>query len=138
MPLPDLTQDEEAVLLIAHEGAWLAPIGRWETSVKNLALKGLLYRKDDVNYGITGAGRDAVTELERRTDEALGQLITRGNQMGAAQKQCRDIVEQAAHLLVQCADASTKIMGQSPEHALREWSRVLLERSLELQKNKAR
>jgi hypothetical protein len=129
----ELTQDEEAALLICAEGAWLAPIGRWETPVKELTRKGLLFRKDDVNYGITGAGRERAAALNGpETDARLKNIIDLSNQAGQAHAYIRAFTEPAAQLLVQAAQVSAKLTGDSEEYAAERWAQVILERAKQL------
>lgn len=59
-----LTDDERTVLLIACEGQYLIPHGRWRDPVLMLAARGFLQKLDDVNYVITAAGRSASDAAE--------------------------------------------------------------------------
>ena len=131
--MTDLTEDEEAVLLIAAEGSWLAPIGRWEKPIKNLALRGLFFRKDDVNYGITDAGRQRVAQLNGpETDARLKSIIEMSNKAGAAQAYARTFVEPASQLLLQLAELSAGITGDPPDAAAEKWAQVILDRTKQL------
>ena len=124
-----LTEQEETALLVALEGGNIGPIGGWKTPVLNLALKGLLYRKDDFNYGITGAGREKAKTLERLH---ATKLIEISNQAGATQAYIRAFAEPAAQLLVQAAEASAKVTGDHPEEAARKWAEQILKRAVQL------
>lgn len=62
--LAPLSSDERTVLMIAAEGQYMIPIGRWEQPIKALAARGFLHKLDDVNYVITEAGRAASNESE--------------------------------------------------------------------------
>lgn len=140
MDLQTLTENEEAVLLIAAEGGNVAPIGMWKEPVESLALRGILYRQDAFNYALTGKGREVIAALvkrtDARTDAALGALIERGNVIGTAQKRIIDFAEQAAQLLAASALASEKVTGDAPEAAARKWSEVILRRALDLLREK--
>jgi hypothetical protein len=59
-----LSEDERAVLMIAAQGQYMIPIGRWEQSVKALTARGFLRKLDNVNYVITEAGRKASEDAE--------------------------------------------------------------------------
>ena len=132
----ELTPDEEACLLIMAEGGFLAPIGRWEKPVYELARKGLATRKNAHNYIISGAGRERATQLDKEHDVALGGLIERSSQIGAAQKRIIDFAEQAAQLLAAAALASEKVTGDSPEAAARKWSDQIYQRACQLLREK--
>lgn len=140
MDLQELTENEEAVLLIAAEGGNVAPIGMWKEPVENLALRGILYRQDAFNYLPTGKGREIIVDLvkrtDARTDAALGALIERGSVIGTAQKRIVDFAEQAAQLLAASALASEKVTGDAPEAAARNWAEVILKRALALLREK--
>lgn len=125
----ELTQDEEACLLIVAEGTFLAPIGRWEQPVKSLTAKGLMYRGDAVNYGITDAGRERAAQLDR---EQLGGLVEKSNQVGAAQAYLRAFIEPAAQLLAQAAQVAAKTVGDSEEMAVERCAQVALDRAKQL------
>ena len=132
----ELTPDEEACLLIMAEGGSIAPIARWEKPVYELARRGLATRKDAFNYIISGAGRERVAQLEKEHDAALGGLIERCGVMEVTQKRIIDFAEQAAQLLAVEALASAKVTSDSPEIAARKWSKVILDRALELLREK--
>lgn len=131
-----LTEDEQSVLLITAEGGSVAPIGRWKTPVESLALRGLLYYRDPHNYGMTGAGREVVKALEKKTDAMLGAMIERGSVIGTAQKRIIDFAEQAAQLLAASALASEQVTGDSPEVAARKWSDEIYKRACQLLREK--
>ena len=132
----ELSSDEEACLLIMAEGGILGPIGRWEQPVKALHTKGFATRLDDFNYRISKFGRERAAQLDKEHDAALGGLIERSNQIGAAQKQLRDFVEQTADLLAQIMRVSICVNGDSPSSALDRWIPTLRERALELLREK--
>ena len=130
--MSDLTSDEEACLLIMAEGGFLAPIGRWEKPVYELARKGLATRKDPLNYIISGAGRERVAQLEKEHDAVFGGLIERCGVMEVTQKRIIDFAEQAAQLLAAAALASEKVTGDSSEAAVRKWSDEIYQRACQL------
>lgn len=130
--LSPLTQDEYTCLLIAAQGEYLAPIGRWEKSIQSLTAKGLMFRGDAVNYGITQEGRSAVAAAERDDDRALTEVLQKVQGAAQTQKTIQDFAEQAAHLLADGAKASSAITGDLPAVAATNWSVVILKRALEL------
>lgn len=64
-----VTNDERAVLMIAAEGGWMTPIGRWEQPIRDLASRGLMQKHDAISYVITPAGMDVVQSEERQRDD---------------------------------------------------------------------
>lgn len=134
-----LSPDEKTVLLIAQEGEPMMPIGRWKPAVESLVAKGLLRPRSHAgdptgyfNHHITEAGKAAVVEADKEDDAALGRLIEASSRVGHAQKKARSSAEQIAVQLVDLVEASIAVTGDSKEHALREWGRVVLERALEM------
>lgn len=130
--MPDLTEDELAVLMIAARGESMIAIGRWEQPINHLVQMGLLLRHDKANHTITPAGREVLQAEEKITDKALGGLIESSSRVGAAQKSIRDFAEQAAQLLAEASRESARITGDRKEYAAQEWSRIILNRALEL------
>lgn len=129
MDADELTDDEYTVLLIAVQGESMIPIGRWEVPIKNLAKRGLMFRHDDVNYGITYAGRAAARTRETQDDRQLGRAL---EMAPAIQNSIRDFAEQAAQLLAKAAIASAAVTTDTPEQAVRKWSEVIRKRAVEL------
>lgn len=70
-----LNIDERAVLLIAMRGESMIPIGRWKEPILSLAARGLMRRRDDVNYVITDAGMKASEVAE---DDATREFVKTG------------------------------------------------------------
>jgi hypothetical protein len=137
----DLTPDEKTVLLIAARGEPMIPIGRWKGPTEALIARGYLVPKSHpgdptgyFNNYITLEGRQAYSEIEKEDDESLGRLITASTVTGHEQKKARAHAEQIAVQLVDLAEASSKVTGDSKVHALREWAKVILERALEMMK----
>ncbi len=126
--MSDLTNDEWTILLIAKQGQYLAPIGRWEKPVKSLAEKGLLQRLDSVNYAITPKGSEFADKQE---DDELRGFLEAGIKARNGHEQARQSIEQAALHLSLAARASAAT-GDSPEVAAKRWSVVVLDRALEL------
>lgn len=127
--MTDLTDDERTVLMIAAEGQSVMAIARWEKPVESLIQKGLMVRGDKWNNWITSAGRAAIKEVE---DEPYRQMLETAAKVRNAQMQTAQSTEQAAQHLVIAAKASNLVTGDSFEHSAREWSRIALERALEL------
>jgi len=125
----DLSQDEQTVLLIAAEGEWMAPIGRWKDPTLSLAEKGLLSRGDDFNYCITPAGRTQAKRLDQATQSTLVEMTS---DAAVVQGRIRDFAEQAAQLLAQAAKASERVTGDTPQVAAEKWSGIIYRRALEL------
>ena len=73
----DLTEDEFAVLMLADDGMYMAPIGRWKEPILALTEKGYLQKYDVVNYTITETGHRARVERDKADDKALLDILTR-------------------------------------------------------------
>ncbi len=127
--MSDLTDDERTVLMIAAEGQSIAAIARWEKPIESLIQKGYLVRGDKFNNFITDAGRKLAKETE---DEPYRQMLEIGIRVRNAHTQTAMSAEQAAQHLVLAAKSSALATGDSLEHSAREWSRIALERALEL------
>lgn len=130
--MTDLTDDETTVLMIAADGHWLAPIGRWEKPIRNLQARKLLFERDPHNYGITPDGRQALAAQELANDRALGNALQKVARAAPVQSALSDFAEQAAHHLVDAAKTSAAVTGDPPEIAARKWVQVILDRTLEL------
>lgn len=128
----DLSDDEYACLMIAAEGGWLAPIGRWEKPVLRMAQLGLMFKHDAVNYGITPAGREAIANREKADDQRLGQALTNLGRAQEVQGSIQDFAEQAAQLLAQAARTSSLVTGDTSRIAMLRWIEVIKRRALEL------
>ena len=124
-----LSEQELGVLQIHIEGGNVAAIGHWEKVCNRLVELGYLRRVDKLNHEITPEGRKAAEQDE---NESLRQIIERGSVIGATQKQIREFAEQAAQLLARAAIASQQAVGDSPEHAVRQWANVIVNRALEI------
>jgi hypothetical protein len=74
-----LSDDERVVLMIAAEGSFMIPIGRWRETILALASRGFLRKLDDVNYVITEAGRAASDAAE---DDAIRDYLKIGRKWG--------------------------------------------------------
>lgn len=73
----NLSNDEFTVLLLANDGQYLAPIGRWRKSILDLTAQGLMRRIDEVNYVITAEGEKACAERDREDEAALHDVLAR-------------------------------------------------------------
>jgi hypothetical protein len=134
--MSDLSDDELTVLMIADRGEALMPIGRWEAPVRSLLECGYLHANptpgDAIgvhNSTITDAGRQA---LRRQEDEPYRQVIVTSAKIARAQHQLAATGEQAAQVLVGMARASAAVTGNSAQTELRNWSKIVLSRALEL------
>lgn len=139
--MTDLTDDEASVLLIAAEGAPMAPIGRWAGPVKALVDRGYLKPNrhpgdptGHFNNMITAAGRQAAEALDTVYEQQLGQIITGVASINHEQAKCRAHAEQIAVQLVDLAELSRRVTGGEKIQELKKWSRVILTRALEILK----
>lgn len=66
----------------------------------------------------------ALADPEAACEHILNMLKTKGAIL--------EYVEPMAQVIAEAGRASAKAMGDSPEYAAREWSRVILERALEI------
>ena len=137
--MADLAQDELTMLLIAAKGEPMMPIGRWRESAEALVAKGLLQPRPHVgdptgffNLCITAAGK---LQAEQEDSDFNGQLRTMmdvNGQIKHLQNQVRAAGEQIAVQLVDLVEVSVKVTGDDKVKALREWSKVILTRALEM------
>ena len=127
--MPDLSQDELTVLLIAAEGESMMPIGRWEAPTQSLVAKGYLHANDKFNNVITEAGRKACKQAE---DDSMRALVGVGNEIVQAHRKTAARAEELAVLLAELATYSSSVTGDDKVKALRKWGKTVLERALEL------
>lgn len=73
--MSELTEDEFTCLLLAVEGEYLAPIGRWKAPILALTSRGLMQKIDEVNYVVTADGRRACEERNSEDERALSSLL---------------------------------------------------------------
>ena len=73
--MSELTEDEFTCLLLANEGEYLAPIGRWKAPILALTSRGLMRKIDVVNYVVTEDGRRACEERNSEDERALSSLL---------------------------------------------------------------
>jgi hypothetical protein len=132
----DLSDDEMTVLMIADRGEALMPIGRWKEPVTALWGRGFLHANPTPgdpdgmhNCTITHAGRQA---LKRQEDEPYQQVIETSGKIARARHQLAATGEEAAQVLVGMARASAAVTGNSAQSELKNWSKVVLTRALEL------
>lgn len=135
----DLTPDEKTVLLIAHAGGPMAPIGRWKEPTLSLVAKGFLkphkHPGDPTgyfNHHITDAGKDIAVELDREDDAALGQLLTVASRTGHIQRKCTSHAEQIAVQMVDLIELSIQATGASKVDTAKQWGEVIGKRVLEM------
>ena len=136
--MSDLSQDELTVLLIAAKGEPMMPIGRWKAPTEQLVKRG--YIKPHPHPGdptghfnnyITPEGRAAVEIAE---DEPLREMLQVGASIQHEHRKIRAHAEQIAVQLVELAQASHKVTGDTPVQALENWSRTILKRALDMLK----
>ena len=73
--MSELTEDEFTCLLLAAEGEYLAPIGRWKAPILALTSRGLMRKIDMVNYVVTEDGRRACEERNAEDERALSSIL---------------------------------------------------------------
>lgn len=137
----NLTPDEKTVLLIAHAGGPMAPIGRWKEPTESLHAKGFLkphrHPGDPTGYfnmHITDAGKDAAVELDREDDAALAQMLTLATRTGHIQRKCASHAEQIAVQMVDLIELSVQATGGSKLDEAKRWGEVIGKRVLEMLK----
>ena len=137
--MADLTQDEFTMLLIAAKGEPMMPIGRWRESAEALVAKGLLQPRPHAgdptgffNLCITATGKLQAEQEDSDFDAQLRTMLDVNNQIKHAQNQARASAEQIAAQLVELTELSVKVTGDDKIKALREWSKVILTRALEM------
>lgn len=74
--MPDLTNHEFAVLLLADDGESLIPIGIWEKPIKTLTTLGLLKKNDGANYVITAEGHAARIARDENDEAAMQRILS--------------------------------------------------------------
>ena len=136
-----LSSDEKTVLLIAHAGGPMAPIGRWKEPTLSLVTKGFLKPRphsDDpdgyFNYHITDAGKDAAIELDKEDDAFLGQMLELGSRASHIQRKCVAHAEQIAVQMVDLIELSIQATGGSKLDEAKRWGEVIGKRVLEMLK----
>jgi hypothetical protein len=134
--MTELSQDELTILMIAATGEPMMPIGRWEQPAKSLVAKGLLKphpRAGDptghFNLHITPEGAAAAEQGENDSYRAV---LNVGATIQHEQRKARKHAEQIAVQLVDLAEASSKVTGDTKVDALRRWSEIILTRALEM------
>ena len=103
-----LTDDEFAVLMIASRGEYMLAIGRWESSTKNLAARGLMQLQmlnGGPQYTITDAGRAAIARREAEENQELATIVNKFRPTDEIKERAR----QAANLLAGAAKLSAPI-----------------------------
>lgn len=136
--MSDLSQDELTVLLIAAKGEPMMPIGRWKAPTESLVKLGYMKphpnRFDPSGYFnvyITPEGQAAVEKAE---DAPFREMLQVNTAIQHETAKIRAHAEQIAVQLVDLANASHKVTGDTPVTALENWSRTILTRALELLK----
>lgn len=136
-----LTPDEKTVLLIAHAGGPMAPIGHWKAPTESLRAKGFLaprpHSGDPTGYfnmHITLAGEAAAVDLDREDDAALGQLLNVTSRTGHIQRKCAAHAEQIAVQMVDLVELSITATGGSKLDEAKRWGEVIGKRVQEMLK----
>lgn len=137
--MSDLTDDELTVLTLAAQGAPMIPIGRWKAPAEKLIRLGYLQPTPSAgdpsggfNLQATEKGKALALsqhqEEEARQDEALRGFLQRAG----IQQQLALKGQEIAKQLAEMATLSVTVKKATRKEALREWSRIILERALEL------
>jgi hypothetical protein len=130
--MPELTDDERTVLMIAQEGESLAAIGRWEQPIEHLVELGYLERLDKFNNTITPAGKAAISQANDEIDKVepatARALIGVHNARVVYRKHGEDI----AAKLVGMAKAISAATGDEPMVALQRCVAAVRDRAIEL------
>lgn len=128
----DLTPDEKTVLLIAHAGGSMAPIGRRKEPTLSLVAKGFLQPRPHpgdptgyFNHHITDAGKDAAVDLDREDDAALGQMLSLSGNIARIQNKCRAHAGQIAVQMVDLVELSTQATGGSKLDEAKRWGEII-------------
>jgi hypothetical protein len=129
--MPELTNDELTVLLIAAKGESMMPIGRWEAPVASLVAKGLLHAQDKFNNVITEAGRKALRNTE---EDDVRHLVEVNNAVVEARQKASARADELATLLAELATYSSSVTGDDKVTALRNWAKIILGKALEMVK----
>ena len=134
--MTDLSQDELTVLMIAATGESMMPIGRWEAPAKSLVAKGFLkahpHAGDPTGHFNLHITPEGVAAAEQGEDDSYKQVLNVGATIQHEQTKARAHAEQIAVQLVDLAEASSKITGDTKVDALRRWSEIVLTRALEM------
>ena len=135
--MTNFTTDEQTVLLIAARGERLIPIGRWKEPVESLTKRGFLVRERHAgdptghfNNVISPAGRAAVEELDTAYDEVAAVSQSIGN----AHVRLRADAERIAAMMAALARESVAVTGETEVISLRNWTKVIVKRALEMVK----
>lgn len=139
--MANLTDDEKTVLLIAHAGRPMAPIGRWKAPTESLVEKGFLKPRPHpgdldgyFNMHITDAGKDAAVDLDREDDAAFGQILELSSKVGHIQRKCQAHAEQIAVQMVDLIELSMQATGNGKLAEAKRWGEVIGKRVLEMLK----
>jgi hypothetical protein len=127
--MPELTDDERAVLMICDAGEAIAAIGRWETPVDHLVEIGLLSRADKFNNWITPEGKKAIGEASEAVDDNWAKTMILAHN---ARVSYRTTSENIASELAVMALETAKITNSNPEIILRKCTADVVTRALEL------
>lgn len=129
--MPELTDDEFTVLSIANGGESMIAMGRWMQPIEHLVELGLMRSVNKANNYITDQGRVALERHEKVVDDGFANALIAGHNARVISK---NFAEEAAQKLAEAARVAAKATGDSLESAARNWSKVILERALELLK----
>ena len=126
--MPELTDDERTVLMIAQEGESLAAIGRWEQPIEHLVELGYLNQHDKFNNMITPAGKAAIVETNDVVDTAAARALIGAHNTRVVHKHSEDIASELAEM----AKALSLATGDEPLVALQRCVAAVRDRAIEL------
>lgn len=130
--MSNLTDDEYTVAMLAHQGQYLAPIGRWEKPIRDMHARGLLNKIDDSNYIANQATRAALMKHEEGIDNEFRRAIEANNNIANASTQAQQSIRQSALHLSFAAKAAALATGETPEQAVKKWLGAVEKEALEL------
>ena len=127
--MPELTDDERTVLMIADQGESMMPIGRWERPVNHMVELGYLQRHDKFNNSITETGRLAINEANDAVDTAAAKALIAGHNGKVVYRQHGEAL---ATKLVEMTRAAMQVTNDEPAVALQKCVAAIRDRALEL------
>lgn len=132
--MPDLSDDERAVLMIAAQGQSMLAIGRWQKPVENLTVLGLLKRLDAFNFVITDNGKKILAERQDDENTDFRNALAAVNSAQQSRDHAVQSGNQSAYHLSMAAKAAAKISGLTPEQECWSIGQGIIQRALELLK----
>ena len=123
--MAELTQDEETVLTLAAQGSSMIPIGRWEAPTKSLEAKGLLTRKDPVNFFVSAVGLQVYEDRDKARDKDIGRMIELQGQAAIRERLIREKMNVVTAAVQEIAVAASELTGQSVSYEAKRWCAIV-------------